>query len=283
MLTVLEAIKLTANYLESKGIESPRVNAELLLSSILKCKRLDLYLKFDRPLSDDEKNKYREYMSRRANREPVQYIIGEVEFYGLQFKVNKNVLIPRQETETLIDSILNKCRDKSNLKILDIGTGSGNIAITLAKNLVEPVITAIDISEDALFLAKENTELNDVSDVIKFKHQDILKDMPVYEHYDLIVSNPPYVELKEYDTIQEEIKTYEPRIAVTDEADGFKYYERICEIGTEHLNPGGHLFLELGHKSKDRVSEIMHKFNYVNIETVNDYLDIPRVIFGEKK
>ncbi len=177
MLTVLESIKLSTEYLEKKGVESPRINAELLLAHILKCKRLDLYLTFDRPLSEEEITLYRSFLKRRGEFEPLQYIVGSVEFFGLPFFVNSSVLIPRQETEILVEEIIERNKNNPSIKILDIGTGSGNIAISLAKNLPGSTVTASDISEDALKLAAKNSVLNGTDSQVKFIENDILQKL----------------------------------------------------------------------------------------------------------
>ena len=176
MLTVLDALKKTTEYLEKKGIESARVNAEIMLAYILKCKRLQLYLSFDRPLNENEKNLYREFLQRRVNHEPVQYITGIVCLYWLEFQVNKSVLIPRPETEILVETIIENTNENEETNILDIGTGSGNIAITLAKHLPNSKITAIDKSKDALKIAVKNSELNNVKERINFIENDILNN-----------------------------------------------------------------------------------------------------------
>ena len=198
MLTVLESIKLSTEYLQKKGIESPRINAELLLANILNCKRLDLYLKFDQPLKEGEINLYREFISRRGKFEPLQYITGTVEFFGLEFKVNKSVLIPRPETEILVETIIDSAEKKENIDILDIGTGSGNIAIAVAKNLPNSKICAIDNNSEALQIAKDNAKLNSVEDRIEFMNDSILNGIiRSAKKYDIIVSNPPYVSIQE--------------------------------------------------------------------------------------
>jgi release factor glutamine methyltransferase len=173
MLTVLDAINLSTEFLEKKEIESPRINAELLLAHTLNCKRLDLYLSYDRPLSEDEIKIYREFIRRRSKSEPLQYIIGKVEFYGLEYKVNPSVLIPRQETEILVETIINSVNKEDKLTILDIGAGSGNISISLARYLPNAKITATDKSEDALETARANANLHNVSERIKFIKHDI--------------------------------------------------------------------------------------------------------------
>ncbi len=164
MLTVLEAINLSSEYLKKKGIESPRFNAEMLLAHILNFKRLNLYLAFDKPLKDEELSEYRELLKRRSRFEPLQYILGSIEFFGLKFKVNSSALIPRPETEILVETII-EFNGNYPAEILDIGTGSGNIAVSLAKNLPQLNITAIDINKGAINLADENIKLNRVHNV----------------------------------------------------------------------------------------------------------------------
>ena len=179
MITVLEAIKLSTDYLDKKNVESPRANAEILLAEVLNCKRLELYLSFDKPISENELSNYREFIKKRGMRIPLQYIIGFVEFYGLKIIVNQNVLIPRPETELLVEKIINDSSSnftKSNIRILDIGAGSGNISIALSKNLKNSNVLGIDISEKALEVAKQNAENNLVQNNIEFRKFDIKVD-----------------------------------------------------------------------------------------------------------
>ena len=283
MLTVLEAIKLSTEYLEKKGIESPRTNAELLLAGILNCKRLDLYLSYDRPLDEDEKQNYRTFISKRGNFEPLQYILGQTEFFGLNFIVNPSVLIPRPETEILVETIINENKHEQNITILDIGTGSGNIPVSLAKNITGLSITSIDISEEALKTALQNAELNSVSDKISFIKQNIF-DTEVYNlgEFDIIVSNPPYVEKDEMKNLQKEIINYEPHNAVTDGGDGYKYYKRIAEVSSKLLKPKGKIYFELGIGQSEKVTNILKEHNFANVKNIKDYQNINRVISGEK-
>jgi release factor glutamine methyltransferase len=284
MITVLESINLSAQYLSQKGIESPRTNAELLLANILSCKRLDLYISFERPLSEMEIQKYRENIKRRGNFEPLQYIIGSVEFYGLELKVNPSVLIPRPETELLLENILNQFSKEQNLIILDIGCGSGNIAIALAVNLPQSKIFSADISEEALLVAKENAELHNVPGRIKFIKHNILKnDLNNFPIFDIIVSNPPYVSKENYSTLQKEIKNYEPGIAVTDDGDGYTYYREISKKASAKLKENGKLFFEVAQGQSETVMNIMTQNNFKSIGIIKDYQNIDRVIFGEIK
>jgi len=282
MITVLESINLSSEYLKNKGIESPRINAELLLAHILSCKRLNLYLSFEKPLTEEELQKYRELLRRRSKFEPLQYIIGKVEFYGIDFKVNPSVLIPRQETEILIETIIGQYDKHDTLRILDIGTGSGNIAISLAKNLDNSVITALDISEEALKTANENALLNSVNDRTEFIRFDFLKEEFKRNEFDVVVSNPPYIAIEEFETLRPELKEYEPKVALTDYNYGFLFYEIISNKSNHLLKPGGKLFFEVGKGQASKVTEIMTKNNFQNINATKDYLNIERVISGEK-
>jgi release factor glutamine methyltransferase len=281
MLTVLEAINLSADYLSRKNIESSRINAENLLAHVLKCKRLDLYLAFDRPLKENEINDYRELIRRRGTSEPLQYIIGNVEFYGLNFKVNPSVLIPRPETELLIEKVLGSINKKEAVNILDIGTGSGNIAISLAKYLPEAHIMAIDISEEAIKVAKENSELNDIDGKINFYKLDFMNDNLLKNRdFDLIVSNPPYVSLKEYSNLNPELQNYEPRIALTDENDGLNYYRLISKQAKYLLKTAGKIFYEVGLGQSEDVKNMLIENNFIGIEIFKDYSNIDRVVKG---
>jgi len=284
MPTVLELLEKVDKFFSEKGIDSPRLNAELLLAEILNCKRLNLYLQFDRPLKEDEVNKYREYVRRRSQREPLQYIIGKVEFYGLEFKVNSSVLIPRPETEILVEQVLKSLNGSDAPVIIDIGTGSGNICAALASKLSNPRVFSMDVSEQALLLADENIRSLNLSKKVNLLRQDILQtDQSNLPEADIIVSNPPYVPKLEFDTLQEEIVKYEPRGAVTDESDGMKFYKRITHFASEKLKPGGMLFFELGYNSSEKVQEIMLGQGFLEVTITKDYSGINRVISGVRR
>ena len=282
MLSVLESIKLSTEYLEKKGIESPRLNAELLLASILNCKRFDLYVMFDQPLKNEEIDKYREWIARRGKFEPLQYITGNVEFYGLNFKVTPAVLIPRPETEILIETIVEHYSDKPELKILDVGTGSGNIAVSLAKHLQNSIVSSVDISEEILEIAKQNAANNSV-DSIEFINGNILTGEGLNgSNFDIIVSNPPYVSKDEFPSLQKEIIDYEPRHAVTDEGNGINFYEKISSFAKERLNTGGKIFYELGKDQHIIVEGILNDNGFKNIRIKKDFQNVERVIYGTK-
>lgn len=284
MITVLDSIKLSTQFLNEKGIDSPRANAEILLADILNCKRLDLYLLFDRPLTEFELQRYREYLKRRGTFEPLQYITGKVEFYGIEILVDRSVLIPRPETEILVENIIKQCSAKTKLSILDIGCGSGNISIALAFNLTSAKITSTDISDEAIKIASQNAEQNNVADKITFVKHDILKeDLISFQSFDIIVSNPPYVSKENFLSLQKEITNFEPRVAVTDEKDGYTFFRVIAEKASKKLNDKGKLFFEIAEGQSNEVVQIMSTKNFTNIEIFQDYQSIDRIVYGELK
>jgi release factor glutamine methyltransferase len=256
----------------------------LLLANILGCKRLELYLSFEKPLSEDEVQIYRQHIKRRANFEPLQYITGKVEFFGLELKVNPSVLIPRPETEQLVENILNQFPKEKKLIILDIGCGSGNIAIALAVNLPAAKIVSTDVSAEALKVAKENSERHNVSGRIKLvKHNIIINDLNNFPMFDIVVSNPPYVSKESFSSLQREIKDFEPGIAVTDNSDGYTFFRTISEKASAKLKENGKLFFEVAQGQSEEVKDIMQKNNFRNIGVIKDYQSIDRIIFGERK
>lgn len=285
MLTVLEAIQLSTDFLAKKGIESSRTNAELLLANILNCTRLKLYLSFDRPLSDSEKEKYREFIQRRGKYEPLQYITGKVEFYGLEFNIAPNVLIPRPETEFLIETVISKYDKNETLKILEIGCGSGIIPVTIAKMFQNAEIYSIDINENAINCAKENADKHQVAKNISFEIMDILAEEAKSKlgEFDLIISNPPYVPEIEFKTLQKEITDYEPQEAVTDFSDGLTFYKRIADLCKEKLITGGSVFFEIGKGQSEQIQNILYDNNISEIEIFKDLQKIDRIIYGKKK
>lgn len=282
-MTILEGIKLSTEFFEKKGIESPRVNAELLLAHVLKCKRLELYLSFDKPMKQNEIDEYRECLKRRAGFEPLQYIIGEVEFYGYPFKVEAPVLIPRPETEILIETVISSFQKDSSLTFLDIGTGTGNIAITIAKHFPNASVTSVDVNEKALELAGKNAELNGAGNV-NFLKGSILEEVTgITGPFDVIVSNPPYISKEEFEGLQPEITKFESPLALTDGGDGLSFYRVISEKSSSLLKAGGYLFFEMGQGQFEDITEIMEKNKFSELKVVKDYLHIERVICGVKK
>ncbi len=279
-MTVLESLKLATEYLEKHSIENARLNSELLLSDVLNCKRFELYTNFDKPLKESEIQKFREYLKRRAIGEPVQYITGKANFYGLEFIVTPDVLIPRPETELLVEEILNCYDHNLQLKILDICSGSGNIGITLAKFFENSIIHCIDVSEKAIEIGKLNAQRLNFKNVA-FHKIDILTQKPIEKNYDLIVSNPPYVSESKKQSLQKEIRLFEPHIALFVD-DELKFYRRIIELTDEFLVSGGKLFFEIDHNQAMNVKSLMIVKNFTNIKIKKDLADLNRIISGVK-
>ena len=284
--TILQIVSATAEYLQTKGIEDPRLNAELLLAHTLGCRRIDLYANFDKPMKEEERERFKGFLKRRVNREPLQYILGETEFMGLKFFVDRRVLIPRPDTELLVEKSIDLCRqfpeNTEAIKVLDIGSGCGNIAVSIAKFVGNAFVTCIDISADALEVARKNVELHMISSRIEFKQVDVLTDavLGLGDDFDIVVSNPPYGSEEDLKTLEPEITEYEPRIAIFDGGDGLKFLRRISEAGQRLLKKGGFLLFEAGFDQSVKINEIMTHEGYCEIEVFKDLARIDRVIKG---
>ncbi len=266
--TVLDILNWTINYLDKKNIEESKYKTELLLSHVLKLKRFDLYLNFDRPLFKQERDSFKELLNRLIKNEPIQYILGKWEFYGYDFIVNKNVLIPRRETEELVEKVIEYLisLDNKKLNILDVGTGSGAIIISLYLELKKKLnnddfkklnFTAVDISEKALNVAIENAKLNNIDD-INFIKSDLLCELE--NNIDILISNPPYVSLSEYNNLKKEL-FFEPQNAITDNKDGLYFYNKLINSIMERDIKKS--FFEIGYNQKEDLIKIC-KQNKIN-------------------
>jgi len=279
--TILDILKVSEGLLKGKNIDKPRLNAELLLCDTLNTMRINLYLDFEKPLTEQEIAGYRTKIKRRINGEPLQYILGKAEFYGLKFIVNPSVLIPRQETELLVEKTLEFIHSDESVShnILEIGTGSGCISIAIAANS-ECRIDAIDINSSALKTAQANSERNKTSSKINFQLKNILSDFESFNGYDIIVSNPPYIPLKEMASLQIEVKDYEPSSALTDGSDGLTFYRKIIELAKKTGN-GIKVLLEIGDTSKSRVEVLLRENSINNYFFYKDLICIHRVLYFE--
>lgn len=282
MITILEAIKLSAEYLDKKGVESPRVNAEILLTEVLKSKRIDLYLSFDRPLGESEITAYREMIRKRGMRIPLQYILGYVEFYGIKLKVDDSVLIPRPETELLVENIILDVKNNGEIKILDIGVGSGNISIALLMNLPGASVIGIDISPTALETARINSITHSVQNKIELMQFNILSDnINTLGKFDIVVSNPPYISKSDYNTLEPELKNYEPFEALTDDSDGFTFYDAIISKSKIVCKVPGKIYLEIAQGQANIIKSKLIENNISDIRIIKDLSGIDRIICGE--
>lgn len=267
MKSVLEVLQATTDYFSKHGIESPRLNAEHLVAHALGKKRLDLYLEFDRPLSEAELAPLRELVRKRATGVPLQHLLGTVEFYGRVFGCDARGLIPRPETEQLMELILRGSLPERP-KVLDVGTGSGVIALTLAAELPEAEVSAVDISPDALALAGENAERLGLKDKIHFLQSDLLSG--VEGAFDLIVANLPYIAAEEIASLSREVK-HDPVLALDGGTVGSEIIERLISQARGHLNRGGRLALEIGHDQSAQLAAELERQNYRDICSEADY------------
>lgn len=274
--TVLKILNWTKGYLAEKGVENPRLEAEWMLCEALSLDRVGLYLNFDKPLNDAELAAFRGMVQRRAKREPLQYILGSQEFMGLDFQVTPAVLIPRHDTEVLVAEGVQ--RGAGTRSILDIGTGSGCVAVALAKSLPEAEVSSVDVSAEALAVARDNAEKNQVS--VRFFHGSLFEPL-AGRRFDMIVSNPPYIPADEIATLQQEVRGFEPLGALDGGADGLDFYRSIVSGAPEHLTPGGWLLFEVGAGQAPQVLELLRTGGFpVDCFSQTDPAGIERVVGG---
>ncbi|NTW68758.1 MAG: peptide chain release factor N(5)-glutamine methyltransferase [Chlorobiaceae bacterium] len=285
---VVELLKKTADFFIEKQVDEARLTAELLLGRVIGKSRLELYLHYSRPVYEDELERFRQLCRQRLEGRPVQYILEEQCFYGLDYSVDERVLIPRPETELLVEYALELLGfsgrgGRGEANILDIGTGSGCIAVTMAKLCPSLHATAVDCSLDALAVARCNAARHGVESRITFVMADMLDDCfserITTGPFDLILSNPPYIPEVEWATLQREVREYEPKLALTT-PDGFECYRAVAGQAGKLLTAGGKLFFELHADAAPLVSEIMTANGFASIKVHKDYSGHDRVISG---
>ncbi len=286
-MTVLEVIQRSAKFLGEKGVESPRLQAELLLAHQLKLPRMRLYLDFERALTPAELDAFRELIKRRGQREPLQHIVGSTSFCGLEIAVNRHVLIPRPETELLAErgwSFLNQLSTSGSqsLTALDFGTGSGCLAIALAWKCPAAAVWAVDISAEALDLARQNAARHGMAERIRFLHGDGFGAVAPGVRFDLMVSNPPYIPSGEIATLQAEVRDYDPRGALDGGTDGLDYGRRLAAEAAAWLKPQGRLMMEFGDGQADRLRELFQEQKWIVESVVEDYTRRPRFLVAAR-
>jgi release factor glutamine methyltransferase len=281
-VTVLEAIQKSAEFLGKKNVESPRLQTELLLAHLLKMPRMKLYLNFDRALTTTETDTLREFIKRRAAREPLQHIVGSTSFCGHEILVNKNVLVPRPETEMLAELGWNflATRHSPLVTALDFCTGSGCIAIAIAAKCPSAKIVATDVSAEALILANENAAKNQVGERIEFLPGDGFAALSTGAQLDLIVSNPPYITSAEIETLDPEVRDFDPRLALDGGADGLDFYRKIAVGAKNFLKPDGKLMLEFGDGQADALKKIFESEKWIVEAVKDDYSQRARIFIA---
>lgn len=282
--TILKLIRWTKGFFEERGIESARLDAEVLLAHLLDLERIELYAQFDRPLEADELARYRALVKRRANREPVAYLTGHREFWSLDFLVDQRVLIPRPDTETLVRASLERIDEKSGQTLVDVGTGCGAIAVAIATERPELRVGATDNSSDALEVAKKNVDRLAEEREIELFEGDLLEGLPDdWLPLDFIVSNPPYVADGEAEQLEPEVVDYEPASALFAGAKGLDVVERLVATASRALRPGGWLLFEMGYQQGDAARRLLKEEGFSEIEVITDYGDRDRVAAGRKR
>ena len=274
---LLEVLRGTERYLADRGVENARLNAEHLLAHALGLKRMELYLQFDRPLTESERAPLRDLVKRRGAREPLQHVLGTAEFHGRTFACDKRALVPRPETEQLVELALEIAKDKPAATILDIGTGSGVIALTIALELSSATLHATDLSPDALALAAENAARHALTDRIVFHQADLLP--PDDARFDLIIANLPYIPAEEIASLSPEVR-HDPASALDGGTDGLDLIRRLIETAPNRLAPGGALLLEIGLGQADAVNALLSARKFRDISVRPDYQNIPRFAVG---
>lgn len=274
-MTYREAVEFGCGILQEAGIEETKLDARLLLEMACKVDRNFYYLHAQEDMTEEQQAEYKSILKKRAERIPLQYITGEQEFMGLKFFVNSSVLIPRQDTETLVEEALKVIRP--GMEVLDICTGSGCILISILKNVPNVKGVATDISKQALNVAKENAKLNEVT--AEFERSDLFSN--IQKQFDVIVSNPPYIKTEEISKLMPEVRDFEPVEALDGKEDGLFFYRKLLEGSTEHLKEEGYLMLEIGYDQGEEVSKMMQQAGFREIKVIKDLAGLDRVVTGK--
>ncbi|MEO7933861.1 MAG: peptide chain release factor N(5)-glutamine methyltransferase [Chthoniobacterales bacterium] len=274
--TVLEILQSTTGYFEKHGVESARLNAQHLVAHVLKVKRIELYMDSERELFEDELAPLRDFVKRRSQGVPLQHLLGTEEFYGRTFRCDSRALVPRPETERLIELLLPLLRGRP-VKVVDVGTGSGIIALTLAAEWPEADVTAIDLSPAALALAGENAALLELSSRVAFVSGDLLGSAT--GEFDLIVANLPYIPAGEIPRLAREVQ-HDPVSALDGGPDGLDLVRRLIAQAPAHLSSNGFIALEIGHDQSERVADLLRAANFRDIRIEKDYQGVPRFLIA---
>ena len=278
-MTLKDVLDKTTLFFKNKSLPSPRLDAELLLADALNISRMEIYLKFDAPLKEQELAKCRAHVKRRSNGEPVAYILGYKGFYGHDFFVEPGVLIPRPETEFIVDEIKNKFNKEDTLNLIDLGCGSGCVGISLKKIFNQAHVELVDVSEAAVQLSEKNAK--NLNAEVQILHKDVEKLELKPEHYDLVVSNPPYIAKDDKD-VSEHVKEYEPHEALFAEEQGYYFLNSWAEKAFKALKPGGYLCMEMGYNQASQLKNKLSELGFKNIEVIKDLASFDRVILAQK-
>jgi len=281
--TIRRILEWTSGYLREKGSESPRLEAEVLLAHARGCPRIQLYTAYDEVLPESIRAKMRELVQRRAAAEPVAYLVGYREFFGLKFRVTPDVLIPRPETETLVMEALERTKSAERPRILDLGTGSGCIAVSIAVNHPRARVTAADVSPAALAVARSNVEQHEVAERVELVESDLFAGVVSEMQFDAVVSNPPYVRIDEIDGLQPEIRLHEPHLALVAGADGLSIFRRIAAEAAPRLVPGGFVLIEFSPEQSEAIQGLFTpELGWRQTRVISDTSGHPRALYADR-
>ncbi len=281
---LLDILKYSTEVLKSANIENPRLNAELMMCDTLNCTRIKLYLDFEKPLSETERENFKIKLRRRLKGEPLQYILGYSNFLNTKIYLNKNVLIPRPETEELVEKVLSDIRESKakKSKIYEAATGSGCISLGLSKALekdgIEFEITATDKSDDVLSLAEYNMNVNDAKN-ITFVREDFFDLKGIDNSYDIFIMNPPYISLEEYQNLDKVVRDWEPRISLTDESDGYTFYKKLINLLSENKLLVKKIYCEIGYNQSEQISNLLKSKKISDFNFYKDLSGKDRILF----
>lgn len=285
--TIGRLLNWTADFLRDKQSDSPRLDAEVLLAHARGCQRIELYTAFEEEADDELRESFRELIRRRAGGTPVAYLVGHREFFSMSFQVTPAVLIPRPETELIVVRVMDLAKEQAGgeaLRIADVGTGSGVLAICSAKHVPSSSVTAIDISPEALAVAQANAEQHEVAERIEFVQSDLFAKLPATAEYNIIVSNPPYVASSDMSGLAPGVRDHEPHLALDGGEQGTEIIKRLIPQATEHLKPGGWLLMEVGPDNAALVEQLVaDQAGLVLRETIADLSNHPRVVQAQKE
>ncbi|MBS1812117.1 MAG: peptide chain release factor N(5)-glutamine methyltransferase [Acidobacteria bacterium] len=278
MPTISEALMLASSQLRNSSVPNDLLDAQTLLAHALGKDRTYLIINFNQTLSDEVLKQFQNYIDRRSTREPLQYIVGKQEFFGLDFEVTPDVLIPRPETELIVEETIRLAASLSHPIVIDVGTGSGCIAVSVARELSKAQVVATDISSKALTVAARNAKRNGVEDQIKFVAGDLFQEIPPNLKADFILSNPPYIAASEMPGLQLEVRDWEPKVALTDFGDGLQFYRRLLAEAPDYLQSNGVLIFELGYQQSEQIKALVDRHIWNDPRALQDFQGIDRTM-----
>jgi release factor glutamine methyltransferase len=282
--TIGRLLDWTVGFLKQKGSESPRLDAEVLLAHALGCRRIDLYTRYDEAAADDARQRFRDLVRQRVEGCPVAYLVGRKEFFSLEFEVGRDVLIPRPDTECVVNECLRLARALPEPAVLDVGTGSGAIAVAVARQHKGARLTATDLSPAALALAERNAARHSLAERVRFLHGDLFAPLPPGEQFEFILSNPPYIAHEDMERLPVGVRHYEPHLALDGGPGGFAVFDRLVDGARQFLRVGGYLIVEIGSPQEDYARQrIAACSDYELGKTIRDGSGHPRVLVARRQ